>query len=222
MADIYIKYTPVRRGLTGAEFLAGFLDEHHPNVIWDGFVNDGISEYGKISGTGDDFNKALLSIEGRFSISKLDEDQIIGICKMVYKPTDPGPGEIAQTFVEFMNNHGITVTDELAVVKKAKKFLFKEYIKKFLQPNNDNLSALTKSVILHLFYYDNLSVENKTIVDIDTEALLNIYTESMCINSYHDMVVELQSGLSDYYSAISSLDSKTTIEDAMGVEYPST
>jgi len=223
MADIYIKYTPIRRGLTGAEFLAGFLDEHHPNVTWSGIISSGMAEYGKISGSGDDLTSALLNIEGRFSIAKLDETQLVGLCNMAYTPIDPPMPEdgTALTFIEFMDTHGITVTDELAAVKKGKRFLFKEGIKKFLQPNNDNISALTKAVVLHLFHYDNLSVGDKAQVDSDTTALVAIYSEAMCVSAYTDLVSELQSTLADYYSAVVSLESQTTVEDAIDVEYPS-
>ena len=221
MADIYIKYTPMRRGLTGVEFLAGYLDEHHSGVTFSGIISDGMNEYGTISGTGDDLNKALLDIQGRFSVAKLDEDQLVGLCKMAYNPVDPPIDGTALTFIEFMDTHGITVTDELASVKKGKRFLFKEAIKKFLQPDNDNISALTKAVVLHLFHYDNLSVEDKAQVDTDTTAMLEIYTEAMCVSAYHDMVTELQTSLADYYTAVINLESQSTVEDAIDVDYPS-
>ncbi len=222
MADIYIKYTPVRRGLTGAEFIAGFLDENFTGVTFNGIVSEGMNHYGVLSGSGDALSNALLAIEGRFSIMKLDRSQFIGMCKSMYVPNpDPIGDSTALTFIEFMDNAGITVLESevLPAVKKAKRLLFKEIIKKELQPNNDNISALTKAIVLHLFHYDNLTPEEKTQVDTDTTALIAIYTKGMCISAYGDMVSELTTELTNYYTAVINLESQSTVDDALACVY---
>jgi hypothetical protein len=74
MASFYIKYTPARRGLTGAEYLPQYLDENYSSVTFTGVASDGTVQYGILNGTGDDLSQVRALISGKFSAVRLDED----------------------------------------------------------------------------------------------------------------------------------------------------
>ena len=219
MSSFYIKYSESRIGLTGSEYLPGFLDQYYPDVSFNEVLSDGLNHYGIISGSGDDLAKAFLATAERFSISKLDETQFIGLCRMAYNPVTVEGEDPPPDFATFMSGYGVTVTDELAAVKKAKRYLFKEIVQRKLEPINDNIATLTKSLMVQIIYYDELSTEEKTAVDAATEKLKDVYSKTMCVDEYTEMADNLQSVLMGYYSAVVSLESQTTVEEALLSSY---
>ena len=219
MAKIYIKYTPVKAGLTGAEFLAPFLDEHFNGVTFTGIVSDDMNHYGYIEGTGDLLSKALMSIQGRFSIVKLTENDIIGFAKNLYNPTAIMDGDTPPTFVEFMATHNITVTDELDAVKASKKVLFKEVAKKQFDDYNDLIADVCRVVTLFTQHYNDLDAPTKASVDANITTLKTIYDQASCVASFDKMVTDLSNILTNYYTAKSNLESSVDIDSANAVEY---
>jgi len=218
MAKIYIKYTPVKAGLTGAEFLAPFLDEHFNGITFTGIVSDDMNHYGYLEGTGDLLSKALMSISGRFSVKILTEDDIIGFSQALYNPIDPIDGT-AETLVQFLGGHGITVTSELDSVKAMRKTLFKEITKRKFDDYNDLIADLAKSVILLTQHYGDLTGEDLTNVDANITTMKSIYDQATCISAFDKMVTNLSSILSGYYTAVTNLENAADIDAANAVTY---
>ena len=220
MANFYIKYTPARRGLTGAEYLPQYLEDSFPSVTYDDIASDGTVHFGILSGSGDDLSKVLALIEGKFSAFRLNEDELIGYCYMNYNPQPMMDGETPPTFEEMMQSHGITVTDTLEPVKLAKINLFKEISRKRCEPDNDSLADLAKCVTLLNCHYDDLTTEEKTAVDANISTLKNYYNKQTCIDAFDKMVnVTLGSILTTYYQKKLDVMGAATEAEAMAVVY---
>lgn len=219
MTKFYFRYTPARRGLTGAEYIQEFLAEYFPNVTWDAVISDGSNHYGILEGSGDELSKAIAAIEGRFSALKMDEDAFIGVCNLLYNPPEATEGEPEPpTFEEFMQAHGINVSGDLLDETRAfKKTLLKEIARTKFSTWNDSIANIAKSVALLVLHYDSLSSDEKTAVDNLSDTLKSIYSKDVCIDAYQSMVSELQNILQDYYTAKQSVENATSVDDIMGV-----
>jgi len=220
MVDFYLKYSENRRGLTGSEFMPGFLDEYYPGVSFDDVISDGLNHYGIFSGSGDELSKAFLAVSHRFSVQQISKDELIGFVAALYNPGPAVEGMPSPpTLSEYLASHGLTLEDELTSVKKMKRGLFKEIIKKKIETDNDSIADIAKSVALHLFHYDDLTAEEKSAVDANTATLKTIYTKAMCIDAYDNMITMLSDALASYYTAVSGLEAASTKEDALNVIY---
>ena len=217
-----MKYTPVKAGLTGTEFLGPFIDEHFaPDVTWTGVISDGIIHYGFIDGTGDTINKCFLAIDGRFSTKRIEEQEFIGFCYALYNPIQLDGDPTPPTFIEFMASHGITVSepDELPALKAMKKLLFKEVAKKKFEDYNDLISDVRRVVTLFNFHYDTLDQTTKDAVDANVAILKAIYGATACVDAFDRMVTNLQSILTDYYTACVGVDTAVDSTAVMEITY---
>ncbi len=220
MANFYIKYTPARRGLTGAEYLPQYLEETFPSVTYDDIASDGKVHFGILSGSGDDLSKVLALIEGKFSAFRLSEDELVGYCYMNYDPQPMMDGETPPTFTEMMQSHGITVSDTLAAVKLAKINLFKEISRKKCEPDNDCIADLAKCVTLFEGHYDDLTTEEKTAVDANMSTLKSYYDKQTCIDAFDKLVnITMGSILVGYYTKKQEVMNATSEDDAIAVVY---
>ena len=85
MSKFYYKYTPIRSGLSGIEFIESFLSEHFSGVTYDAILSKDMTHYGILSGSGDEFSRAMRAVEGRYSAQRLNEDAFLGECYMIFK-----------------------------------------------------------------------------------------------------------------------------------------
>lgn len=218
MTTLYIKYSPSRRGLTGTEYLAGFVDEQYPTVSFSEVISDGFNRFGILSGSGDDLSKMLMAASDRFSIKQLSELEFIGYCRANYNPIEMD-GETPPTFSEFMSSFGISVTDELVAVKEMKKNMFKEIVRKKLETDNESIADIMKALLLLVVHYDNLSQNDKDIVDAKTTQLKNVYSASKCITSYSSFVDDIVAVVDSYYDSVNSLESQNDVSSALSITY---
>lgn len=220
MASFYIKYTPARRGLTGAEYLPQWLDENYSSVTFTGVASDGVVQYGILEGSGDDLSQVLALTAGKFSMIRLTEEEFIGNCNNNYNPQPDIDGETPPTFVQYMANFGITVTDLLGPAKAARLNLFKEISKKKCMDDNDSIADLAKCVTLLTLHYDDLSTSDKATVDGYAATLKNMYSQAVCIDAFDKMVnTTLANILASYYTAKTSVENATTVEEVNNVVY---
>lgn len=223
MSNILYKYIPVRRGTTGVEYLPQWLDEYYPNVSFDGVVSDGLANFGVLSGSGDEFSKAMSAIEGRFSGCRLDTETFIGVCDKHYDETQQDQeGNPVPSLTAMLASHGITMTGTVLDARKlAKIALFKELLNKKLETTQDCLSDVAKSTVLLVLWYDELSTEEKATVDSKISTLKSIYTKQMCIDGFDKMVSNvLDAVVSGYYTAKNNVNSAadSTAVDAVTFE----
>jgi len=215
MAKLYIKYSPSRIGLTGSEYLPGFLDAEFPAVKCTDVASDGFNRFSILEGSGDDLFKMLLAVTDRFSIKQLSEIELIGYARINYRPV----AEDVPDFETYISNFGFMNIDELAAIKAAKKDMFKELVRKRLAPNNEVIADVMKAVVLFHFYYDDLDMDEKNIVDGKTADLKNVYTKARCINAYSSLVDSIKEVVEGYYNAAADLDSQTDPDLALAVDY---
>ena len=201
MAKIYLKYSPARRGLTGMEYLPGFLDEQFSDVSFTEVITDGFNRFGFIEGSGDSLAKAIMASTEHFSIKQLTEKEFIGYCRLYYVVYENENGDTV-SFSDFMSNYDITVNDEIEAMKEAKKNMFKEVVKKKLEPDNESIADIMKSLVLFHFYYNELSTDEKTIVDNKTSELKNVYSKTKCIDAYSSLVDSIVSIVNSYYNKV--------------------
>ena len=220
MESFNIQYTPVRRGLTGAEYLPQFLEENFSGVTFDSIISDGINYFGILSGTGQALSNSLISITGRFSVLVLTEDVLVGNCYNNYNPIAMD-GETPPTFIEFMATHSITVgsSDILPAVKAAKIDKFKQISKSAFPVFNDTIADISKVVVLLNLHYDTLTSDQKTLVDNTSNSIKAIYTAEIGIAAYTALLADLQSILGDYYTAKTSVTNAANIEAANAIVY---
>ncbi len=222
MTKFFIKYTPARLGITGAEYLPQFLEENFPTVTFDSVISDNFVYYGILEGTGDLFSNSLTTILGRFSAVRLFKEEFIGICFKLYNPAPDLDNTTPPTFSEFMQQHNITTTNEEALefYKKYRTSNFKEISKRKCEDDNDGIADLGKCVALLTVYYDILTPEEKTIVDLNINKLKQAYTKESCIKGLDKMVNDTLIGrLSGYFEAKTLVDNATTVEEIDAVVY---
>ena len=230
MSKFYYKYTPVRAGLSGIEFIESFLSQHFPSVTYDAIVSQDMTHYGILSGTGDEFSKAMRAIEGRYSAQRLEIDAFIGECYMIYKniifPEGPGQPELVD-FRVFMNRYDIFFNDlvtnidvvMLPYVKRAKEDLFKEITKRKFYDYNDICADITKTMAVLSIYYPELTPEEKVTVDALIMAVKAGYSKASAINGMATLVGKLSNIMTDYYSSKIALANANTVDAAIAVTY---
>ncbi len=213
MSQFYIKYIPVRCGLTGYEYLAGWMDQNYSGVKFNPVISDGLAEFGILTGTGDILLKAMAACEGRFSAVRITVDVFIGVIAKYYNPPATNPdGSIPPTLAQFITNLGLTVpADTLVNVKTAKKQLLKEMAKKEFSDDNDTLADLSRIIVLLNLHYPTLTTTDKATVDALTTTIKGIYTVPLCITSLQNLTTQLQTTLTNYYTACTAVDAATTV-----------
>lgn len=223
MAKFYLKYSPAKSGLTGVEYIAPFISEHFENITFDSIVSDGMLHYGVLVGSGDEITKAFLTLESKFSIMKLTEQEFIGACYLYYNYEEIPGMPIPLTFAQFMFEMEINVDDVIILesVKSFKKLLFKEAAKKQFPPDNDSIADLAKCMTLFNHHYATLTPEQLVEVDNATLMLKAIYDADQCVTAYTTLVANLNSIAVGYYTVKTQVDDALTVEDVQAIVYPS-
>lgn len=221
MAKFYVRYTPVRRGITGMEMLPQYLDEFFPGVSFTGVVKDGLMEYGYLEGTGNQLAKVLQSCSDKFSIKKINEEAFIGFCYPLYNPSEGIDGEIPPTFDEMMLTHGITVpVDVLPNVRQAQKEGYKDIVRREFNDWNDTIADVSKAAMLTALYDDaDLTAEQITQRDDLITRMKAVYTPDVCLGGMDILVSLLENILVPYYTKVQQLESATTVEDILATDY---
>lgn len=217
MNRFYIKYLPGRRGTHGKEFLHEFMRKEYPNDTFVDVINDGVTHYGYIEGSGDSLSRCLWDIQGRFSLFKLSESEFVGFAYTSYNPDDPE----AMSFIDWIAQYGFEVDDSqiLAGVKNMKRALFKEIVKRRFNADNDNISDLAKIVTLMNVYTDeDLTTEQITRRDNALAAVRSIYSEEMCVSAIEELSNNLTTSMTDYYMSVNSVENASTVEEVMAIE----
>lgn len=217
----YIRYTPVRSGLTGMENLPQYLDKYFSGVSYTGVVKDGLVEYGYIEGSGDILSKAIQTCSEKFSIKRIFEKEFIGFCYPLYNPSTDEDEETPPTFSEMMERHGITVPDDvLPNVKAAKKEEFKEIVKREFYEWNDSIAEVSKTAMLFSLYSDDdFTSEQITKRDDLVSRMKNVYTPDLCLTGLENLVYLLEEVLVPYYEAKQEVDDAEDTDSALDIVY---
>jgi len=192
--------------------------QKYPGVTYTNVISDGIADFGILEGTGASLSKCISSINGKFSVTWLSEAAFIGVVIHNYNPVpmqDPISGQTITppTVEEFLATHGITVTDKLAAYKEYKLSLLNEQTFKMVSTDPFvMIHSIVKAIILYNFHYNDLTPEQKAIVDADTTTLKTLYPADLCINDIHSMVDVLNSVYTLGKQKVMEILTATTIE----------
>lgn len=223
---MYLRYVPLTVNFTGAEYIQQYIDEHYkPTVTWESIISDGVHHYGYLSSSdGDMLAKALQAVEGRYSASRLTEQEFIGACYLLYNPApvrDEDPIRPIPTPLEFLQNvigRAIEETEAITAAKYFKRFLFKEVVRKLFPDYNDLIADITKSVVLLLGYSNELTSEEQATVDSLMTTLKQVYTKEMCLDALQSLTTKLQGILASYYQDVERLQTATTKEEIEAIK----
>lgn len=218
----YYQYSPLRRGLTGYEYIGQFIDENYPNCQWIEVINSDFIHYGILQSTNpDELAKAMQAIEGRFSAKRLTFEEFVGAVYLTYNPlqiTMPDIPEDEQrviTIEQFLANYNIYVDNNnlLDYAKQYKKKLFKEVLRKKFNDTEDSVADLMKFVVLLNLHKDSLTQEQLQQVNLLTNALKQIYPVEVCIEGLQETVHMLATILGKYYIIRVALEQAQTLEE---------
>jgi hypothetical protein len=215
----YIRYTPVRRGITGMEMLPQYLDEFFEGVHFNGIIKDGLMEYGYLEGIGKQLSNVLQSCSNKFSIKKIEEFAFIGYCYPLYNPT-VSDDFTPLSFFEMMANHGIDVPEDiLPNVRQAQKESYKDIVMREFNDWNDTVADVSKASML-VFYDDSeLTSEQLTRKQNLITRMKNIYSPEICLNGMEITVNLLENILVPYYTTCQQIENLNTVEEILNVDY---
>jgi len=193
--------------------------QKYPGVTYTNVISDGIADFGILEGSGDDLSRCISSINGKFSVTWLSESAFIGVVIHNYNPVpmpDPILGRTITppTVEEFLATYGITVTDKLAAYKEYKFSLLNEQTFKMVSTDPFiMIHSMVRAIILYNFHYNDLTPEQKAIVDADTTTLKTLYPADQCIADIHDMITILNNVYSLGRQKVMEIYAATTIEE---------
>jgi len=220
MSRVYYRWTPARRGLTGAEYLGQHLAEYFPGVNYTEIVTDGVNHFGFVEGSGDVFGKALRVIETKFGGQKLSEEEIAGAVRVYYNATpDEELGITPPSWDEYLAGFGISVdaSKELDYVKAFKIALLKEKARVRFPEWNDSLADVAKAIFAKMVWYDEATDDEKAQIDSALTNIKAMYTKDACIEACNTLAMNLQN-LVPYYTAKTQVLAASTIDDVMVVD----
>lgn len=218
----YYQYSPLRRGLTGYEYIGQFIDENYPNCQWIEVINSDFIHYGILQSTNpDELAKAIQAIEGRFSAKRLTFEEFVGAVYLAYNPIQivvPNEQENEQktiTIEQFLANYNIHVDSNklLDYAKQYKKKLFKEVLRKKFNDIEDSVADLMKFIVLLNLHKDSLTQEQLQQVNLLTNALKQIYPVEVCIAGLQETVHMLATILTKYYTTRVALEQAQTLDE---------
>ena len=221
---IYLRYVPLTVNFTGAEYMQQYVDERYEGVvIWNPIISDGVHHFGYLfSQDGDALAQALQAVEGRYSCSRLTEQEMIGVCYLLYNPpTESSPEHTPPTPTEFIQSVvGREVSEEEALegARQYKRFLFKEVVRKLFPDYNDLIADITKGLVLLLGYKDELTPEEQAQVDTLMSGFKSVYTKTMCMEALQSLAQKLQDVMVNYYQDVERLYNATTKEEVKDIK----
>jgi hypothetical protein len=193
--------------------------QKYPGVKYTNVISDGIADFGILEGTGDGLSRCISSINGKFSVTWLSELAFIGVVIHNYNPVpvrDPVLGQTMTppTIEEFLATYGITVTDKLAAYKEYKFSLLNEQTFKMVSTDPfEMIHSMVRAIILFNFHYNDLTSDQKAIVDADTTTLKTLYPADLCIGDIHNMVNVLNNVYSLGKQKVMEIYAATSIEE---------
>ena len=203
----YYQYTPLRRGLTGYEYIGQFIDENYPNCQWFEVINTNFIHYGIIQSTDtDELARAIQAIEGRFSAKRLTLEEFIGAVYLVHN---------SEPIEQFLANYDINIDSNrlLDYAKQYKKKLFKEVLRKKFNDIEDSVADLMKFIVLFILHRDSLTEEQLNQINLLTNALKQIYPVDVCIEGLQETTYTLATILNKYYATRTLLEQAQTIDE---------
>lgn len=220
MKRIYVEYTPIRRGLTGREFLGQYIDENFPDTKYYDICSNGLIHYGYIESESNNFLDVLCFCENEFAMKRLFVDEFRGAVKLYWiQPIDFDDTTSSYTITQLFTDNDVTLpTDILSDVKAYKIKQLKEFTKKQFSDYNDLVANLTKQILLLVEYKDDLTTEQTTRLNTALATIESLYDPETCLQALEDDITKLGSLMPSYYTIKQSISSALTIDDVNNID----
>ena len=217
MKRFYIQCVPIRRGLTGREYLAQYIDEVFPSVKFYSLFTNGLVEFGYLEGDDENLCNALAVCENIFSMQRLFLEEFRGAAKLYWKSLSSFDGEPTQTLEDLFNLHSIEIpTNFLNDIKAYKIKLLKEKVKKEFYDYNDLVANIAKEILLLTEYRETLTSEQATRLDSAIDSMKSIYSADDCLDALEEDISKINSIMPNYYATKSliqnAIDTTSLIE----------
>jgi len=212
MKRFYVECIPIRRGLTGREYLAQHIDEVFPPTKFYPLFENGMIEFGYIQGNNESLCNVLSFCEHTFGMKRLFIREFRGAAKLYWTPPIPEEGQDPQTIEEFLASHSIKASKSFLNDAKAYKIkMLKEKVKKEFVDYNDMIANLAKEVMLLTEYRDTLDDAQQIRLDAALDAMKMIYSPDDCLDAIEEDIVSITASMPRYYKA------KRVIHNAMNI-----
>lgn len=213
MKRFYIECTPIRRGLTGREYLAQHVDEAFPGSKFHPMFNNGIIEFGYLEGSDDGLCNILSFCEKSFAIKRLFVEEFRGAAQLYWIAPEPLEGDDPMTVAEYLALYSVPASTSLLNDAKSYKIkLLKEKVKKEFFDYNDIVANLAKEIMLLTEYRDSLDASQTARLDAALASMASIYSIDDCLDAIEEDIAAINSVMPDYYSI------KTSIQNALDID----
>jgi hypothetical protein len=215
---IYISYLPIRRGLTGREYLAGHLDEFFTEVKFHGVVSNKLIEFGYLEGETEQLADVISSCAGAWSIKRLFLNEFRGACRMYFVEREESESMEKFTITDLYSQHNIeSVTGYLDDVRAYKLSMLKGLMKSQFNDSNDLIANLIKQLMLLTEYKDELNEEQVKRYDIAIGKVKQVYDIETCLKALEDDISVLEGIMPGYYGKKEEIKKATSKKSILEV-----
>jgi hypothetical protein len=212
MKRFYVECTPIRRGLTGREYLAQHVDEVFAPAKFRPLFENGIIEFGYLQGNNESLCNVLSFCEYTFGMKRLFRREFRGAAKLYWTSPTPNEGEEAQTLEEFLASHSIKASKSFLNDAKAYKIkMLKEKTKREFSDYNDMIANLSKEIMLLTEYRNELNAAQQIRLDAALDAMRLIYSPGDCLDAIEEDIALITAVMPGYYNT------KMEIRNAMNI-----
>jgi len=212
MKRYYIECVPIRRGLTGREYLSQHIDEFFSPVKFYSLFNHGLIQFGYVEGNNETLCNVLSSCEKIYGMQRLFVDEFRGAAKLYWTGTAE---ELAALFAK----HSIqSPSNGLKDAKSYKIKLLKEKIKREFTDYNDLISNVIKSILLLEEYRSSLDAGQTARLENALTTMKSIYDVETCLTALEGDVSKLSSFMPDYYSIKNKIKKSNSLKKLNDVD----
>lgn len=219
MKRFYVECTPIRRGLTGREYLAQHVDEVFPTAKFTPLFDNGMIEFGYLEGDDEALCNVLSFCENTYAMKRLFVEEFRGAANLFWNAPMDMDGTATQTIEAFFASHTVEVSTNLLTDAKAYKIkILKEKIKREFFDYNDMVANMAKEIMLLSEYRDTLDGPQTIRLDAALDAMKLIYSADDCLDAIEEDITAINAVMPGYYSTKTSIQNATTLEDLNNID----
>ena len=212
MKRFYVECTPIRRGITGREYLRQHVAECFPAAEFTPLFENGMIEFGYLEGDDETLCNVLSFCENAFAMKRIFVEEFRGAAKLYWSaPIIEGLDN--QTLEEFLEVNNVEASVSLLNDAKAYKIkMLKEKIKREFFDYNDMVANIAKEIMLLTEYRNTLDSTQEARLDAALAAMAVIYSPDDCLDAIEEDIAIINSVMPDYYTT------KLAIQNAIDLD----
>lgn len=211
MKRFYIECSPIRRGLTGREYLGQHIDAVFAPTKFYPVFDNGLIQFGYLEGDDDSLCNVLSICGNLFAAKRLFVEEFRGAARLYL---DIDATSLNALFIEHSTE---ATSDILNDVKSYKNKLLKEKVKREFSDYNDLIANIAKEILLLEEYRSSLDGAQTARLEAALTTLKSIYDVETCLSALEEDVSKISSYMPSYYSIKTSLSDSTSLEDLKNI-----